>query len=78
VLEQPEALPEAYALHSIEYGILRSGPQWDCALTAGLKGSRPPYTHHNQSDTGSFSMEVRGRRLLIDPGYYKPEPSHHS
>lgn len=75
---QPVPLPEAYALTSIEYGILRSGPQWDCQWTAGLKGSRPPYTHHNQPDTGACFIDLCGERLLIDPGYYKPQPTDHS
>jgi hypothetical protein len=78
VIKQPEALPQAFVLHSIECGILRSGPEWNCHWTAGLKGSRPPYTHHNQADTGSFFIDLRGERLLIDPGYYKPEAGDHS
>jgi hypothetical protein len=78
VVEQPEPLPQAFALHSIEHGILRSGPEWNCRWAAGLKGSRPPYTHHNQADTGSFFIDLQGERLLIDPGYYKPEPGDHS
>ncbi len=76
-LDQPEPLPQAFALRSIEYGILRSGPNWDCRWTAGLKGSRPPYTHHNQADTGALFVDLRGERLLIDPGYYKPEATDH-
>lgn len=71
-------LPTAYVLHDIQYGILRSNANVDCALVAGLKGSRPPYTHHNQPDTGSFYLDVRGERLLIDPGYYKDAPTDHS
>lgn len=81
--DQPECrqqppLPTAMALPDIEYGILRSGTNFDCALVAGLKGSRAPYTHHNQPDTGSYFIHLRGERLLIDPGYYKAEPQHHS
>ena len=53
ITEQPP-LPTAFKLDSIEYSIARSGTNHDCALVAGLKGSRPPYTHHNQPDTGSF------------------------
>jgi hypothetical protein len=71
-------LPEAFMLPDIQYGILRSGTAFDCRWTAGLKGSRPPYTHHNQRDTGAVFIELRGERLLIDPGYYKPEPEDHS
>ncbi len=78
VYEQPEPLPQAFALRSIEYGMLRSSPQWNCRWTAGLKGSRPPYTHHNQPDTGSFFLDCRGDRLIIDPGYYKDAPTDHS
>ncbi len=70
-------LPTAVALADIQYATIRSTPAWDSPLVAGLKGSRPPYTHHNQADTGSFWLDVRGERMLIDPGYYKPEPSHH-
>ncbi len=75
-VDQP-ALPTAFMLPSIQYGILRSGPAYDCRWTAGLKGSRPPYTHHNQPDTGSFFVHLRGERLLIDPGYYKGRPEDH-
>jgi len=71
-------LPEAFALKSIHYGILRSGPGFDCRWTAGLKGSRPPYTHHNQADTGAVFVDLRGERLLIDPGYHKPAPTDHT
>lgn len=74
--EQPP-LPTAFALPDIEYAILRSGTPFDCRWVAGLKGSRPPYTHHNQPDTGSFFCDLRGERLLIDPGYYKDKPEHH-
>lgn len=72
------ALPEAYCLRDIEYAIVRSGPRWDCALDAGIKGARPPYTHHNQADAGAVFVDVAGERLLIDPGYYKPRPTDHS
>ena len=78
VKKQPEPLPRSFALRSIEYGILRSSTNWNCRWTVGLKGSRPPYTHHNQADTGSFFLDYRGQRLLIDPGYYKPAPTDHS
>jgi len=75
--EQPP-LPRAILLRDIQYAAIRSGTNYDCALDAGLKGSRPPYTHHNQPDTGSYYIDVRGERLMIDPGYYKQEPADHS
>lgn len=75
--DQPD-LPTTYVLDDIHYGILRSAPQYDCALVAGMKGSRAPYTHHNQPDTGAFYIHVRGERLLIDPGYYKGQPDCHN
>jgi len=71
-------LPTAVVLHDIEVAMLRSEPTWDCVLDCGIKGSRPPYTHHNQPDTGAFFLDLRGERLIIDPGYYKPEPTDHS
>lgn len=79
VPEQTEAPPweQAFMLDSIQYSIIRSGTNYDCRWTAGLKGSRPPYTHHNQPDTGSFYIHLRGERLLIDPGYYKGNPTDH-
>lgn len=80
-LPEPAAqppLPTTLALRDIEYGVLRSGPAYDAPLVAGLKGNRPPYTHHQQPDTGAFFLHVRGERLLIDPGYYKPRPQDHS
>ena len=76
-VEQPP-LPTAMVLEDIQYGILRSGANHDCALVAGLKGSQAPYTHHNQPDTGSFFIHLRGERLLIDPGYYKEAPEFHN
>lgn len=80
--EVPEAseappLPTAVWLRDVQVATLRSAPRWDATLVAGLKGSRPPYTHHNQADTGSLWLDVRGERLLIDPGYYKPAGSDH-
>lgn len=75
--DQPD-LPTTYVLDDIHYGILRSAPNFDCSLVAGIKGSRAPYTHHNQPDTGTFFIHVRGERLLIDPGYYKGDPDCHS
>ena len=76
---QPTApsLPTCMVMHDIEYAVLRSEPRWDCRLVAFMKGSRPPYTHHNQPDTGAFSVHVRGERMLIDPGYFKGAPDCH-
>lgn len=74
--DQPP-LPTAFHLPDIEYSMVRSGANYDCTFTAGLKGSRPPYTHHNQPDTGSFFINLRGERLMIDPGYYKSAPADH-
>jgi len=71
------ALPEILHLPEVENTIVRSAPRWDARWVAGLKGSRPPYTHHNQPDTGSFWLDLRGERLLIDPGYYKDKPDCH-
>lgn len=71
-------LPTLRVLRGIEVGILRSAPRWDCDITAGLKGARPPYTHHHQPDVSAYFIDVHGRRLLIDPGYYKDDPTHHS
>ena len=75
--EQPP-LPTWFALHDIEYGIMRSGSNYDCKWVAGIKGSRPSYTHHNQMDTGSYFIDLDGERMLIDPGYYKGQPKDHS
>lgn len=71
-------LPTSVWLRDVQVATLRSESCWDATLVAGLKGSRPPYTHHNQADTGSFWLDMRGERLLIDPGYYKPAADHHS
>jgi hypothetical protein len=73
---QPK-LPVCFCLRSIEYSILRSDCRFDCDWAVGLKGSRPPYTHHNQADTGAFYLDLRGERLLLDPGYYKANASDH-
>lgn len=76
-MSRPPQLPVAFALHSIEYAVLRSRPTLDAPLVAFLKGSRPPYTHHNQPDSGALSVHLRGERLLIDPGYYNGQPADH-
>lgn len=70
-------LPACCVLGDIQYAVLRSEPRWDASLVAGLKGSRPPYTHHNQPDTGSFFVDVDGIRMLMDPGYDKPAADDH-
>jgi len=74
---EPPRLPSAMALRSIEYAVLRSRPAMDAPLVAGIKGSRPPYTHHNQPDSGAIFVHLRGERLLIDPGYYNGGPGDH-
>ncbi len=74
--DQPP-LPTAMVLEDIQYSVMRSGTNWDCTLVAGLKGSRPPYTHHNQPDSGAYYIDLRGEKMLLDPGYYKGEPSMH-
>jgi hypothetical protein len=71
-------LPEIIVMSDIQYGTLRSGSTYDCAIVTGLKGSRPPYTHHNQPDTSSFYIAWQGERLMIDPGYYKGGTNQHS
>ena len=72
------ALPEVLALRDIEYGMIRSSDRYDARWTLGIKGSRPPYTHHNQTDTGAIFVDLRGRRMILDPGYYKPHATDHS
>lgn len=72
------AFPRLEVLDQIAVATLRSQPRWDCEWVAGLKGSRPPYTHHNQDDTASIFVHRLGERLLIDPGYYKGDADCHS
>ncbi len=76
-VERQPPLPTCIHLADIEYATVRSGANYDCALVAGLKGSRPPFTHHNQADSGSFWVHLKGERLLIDPGYYKGTATDH-
>ena len=78
LVEAQPALPTDIVVRSVEVGMLRSGSEWNCRWTVGLKGARPPYTHHNQSDTGSFFADLRGQRLILDPGYYKSAPMDHA
>ncbi len=75
--EQP-LLPTVILLDDIQYGTIRSGTNYDCMWSAGIKGSRPRYTHHNQADTGAIYIDYRGDRMIIDPGYYKPLATDHS
>ncbi len=72
------SLPTAFALHSIEFGILRSAPRYDVRWAAGLKGHRAPHTHHNQQDSGAIFVHLHGERLLIDPGYNLGQPTNHT
>lgn len=70
-------LPRCRVLEHSAVGILRSEPRWDCRMDLGIKGSRPPYTHHNQTDTGALFCDRDGERLLIDPGYYRGDADCH-
>ena len=76
--QQAPPLPRVVVLDDIAQATLRSQPRWDCEWVAGLKGARPPYTHHCQDDAGSCFVHRRGERLVIDPGYYKPAADDHS
>jgi hypothetical protein len=71
-------LPTCCYLRGIQYGVMRSGSNYDCNMVGGVKGAKPPYTHHNQRDAGSFYLHVKGERLLIDPGYHKGAPTDHN
>jgi hypothetical protein len=75
---RPPAFPRAFRLPETETAIARSASRFDARWVAGLKGSRPPYTHHNQADTGALFVDLRGERMVLDPGYYKPEATDHS
>lgn len=76
--EQQPPLPTVLTLRGIQYAIMRSGADYDSTLVAGIKGNRPPHTHHKQPDTGAYYIHVRGERLLIDPGYYNSGMTQHS
>ena len=75
---EPPPLPTALNLRGIQYAILRSGTTYDCTWVAGMKGNRPPYTHHKQQDTGALYVHLRGERLILDPGYYQGDARHHT
>ncbi len=77
LFEQPP-LPTVILLNDIQYASMRSGTNYDSVWSAGIKGSRPRYTHHNQADTGAIYIDYRGDRMIIDPGYYKPHAEDHS
>ncbi len=75
--DQPP-LPLAHHSRDVEVALVRSGTNYDCRWVASFKGSRPPYTHHNQADTGSYILDLRGEDFIIDTGYFRPEPTDHS
>jgi len=75
---RPPPLPTLSWLPETETVLLRSEPRWDAEWIAGLKGARPPFTHHNQADTGSVWLDFQGERMILDPGYYKPHAEDHS
>jgi len=70
-------LPQAFLLPSIQYATVRSAPAYDAPWVVGVKGARPPYTHHNQPDVGAFYAHLHGQRLLMDPGYYVGQATDH-
>ncbi len=74
----PPSLPTVSWLPETETVLLRSAPRLDADWVAGLKGARPPFTHHNQADTGAFWLDFQGDRMILDPGYYKPRHEDHS
>lgn len=74
--DQPP-LPTCMVLDGIQYGVMRSGSNYDCNLVVGVKGAKPPYTHHNQHDAGAFYLHLAGERLMLDPGYHKGAATDH-
>ncbi len=65
----PIKLPTLKVLKDIHAGVMRSEGALNPTLTVGLKGSEGPLTHHKHRDCGSFTVQARNERLLVDPGY---------
>jgi hypothetical protein len=63
----------------MQWGVMRSsGKRFEPDVVVGLKGAAGEITHHFNSDQGSFTVDVHGVSLLIDPGYYQGEAKDHS
>lgn len=72
-------VPTAYVAPDIMYGALRSrGDVFRPEIVVGLKGAHGEITHHHQSDQGSYTVDMDGVSLLIDPGYFNGSSKDHS
>lgn len=67
--EAPPPVPVLQVLGRVQLATLRSEPAIDATLAVGVKGSAGPLSHHHQHDLGSFVLDHRGERILVDPGY---------
>lgn len=71
-------LPTLSLLDDVEWATLRSGPRPNANLVVGVKGSDGPLPYHKQYDAGSFVLYSHGEPMLIDPGWGRTRPTHHS
>ncbi len=72
-------VPTLSTLSYMQWGVMRSsGKRFKPAVVVGVKGAAGEITHHFNYDHGSFTVDVRGVSLLIDPGYYQGEAKDHS
>lgn len=71
-------LPTLSTLPSLNIAALRSDKTLKPGLMLAVRGRGPVEHGHNQPDTGSFVLYANGENVLIDPGYYQPEPEKHN
>jgi hypothetical protein len=78
----PQTFPGVPTLSTLSYmqwGVMRSsGKRFKPAVVVGVKGAAGEITHHFNYDHGSFTVDVHGASLLIDPGYYQGHAKDHS
>lgn len=79
-MQTPEfpGVPTISILQQMQWGVMRSDPDYVPRMVVGLKGSAGTLSHHKQHDLGSFTLDAQGEMLLIDPGYYHKEPESHT
>jgi hypothetical protein len=78
----PDTFPGVPTLSTLSYmqwGVMRSsGKQFKPDVVVGIKGAAGEIAHHFNYDHGSFTVDVHGVSLLIDPGYYQSAAKDHS
>ena len=71
-------VPTLSILESVQWGAMRSSGVLRPALVVAVKGNPPERLPHAQPDYGSFVLQSRGERFLIDPNYQNRDSELHT